>query len=91
MHLLEKAIAELPEGGETLVGIFDLRGFGNRNADLGFVRFLVRSFAPPAVRLVAASIQHQFLPVSRLDTSERAWSVSLRTCHASNDYLCLTT
>lgn len=42
MHLLDKAIASLPEGGETLVGIFDLRGFGNRNADLGFVRFLVR-------------------------------------------------
>jgi hypothetical protein len=42
VHLLEKAIASLPEGGETLVGIFDLRGFGNRNADLGFVRFLVR-------------------------------------------------
>lgn len=44
VHLLEKAIAELPEGGETLVGIFDLRGFANRNADLGFVRFLVDIF-----------------------------------------------
>jgi hypothetical protein len=44
VHLLEKAIAELPPGGETLVGIFDLRGFGNRNADLGFVRFLVDIF-----------------------------------------------
>jgi hypothetical protein len=42
VHLLDKAIASLPEGGETLLGIFDLRGFGNRNADLGFVRFLVR-------------------------------------------------
>lgn len=45
VHLLEKAIAELPPGGETLVGIFDLRGFGNRNADLGFIRFLVRRAA----------------------------------------------
>ena len=40
-YLLEAAIAELPEGGETILGIFDLRGFGPRNADLGFVRFLV--------------------------------------------------
>ena len=34
-------MAQLPPGSETLLGIFDLRGFGNRNADLGFVRFLV--------------------------------------------------
>lgn len=40
-YLLEKAIAELPEGSETILGIFDLRGFGHRNADFGFVRFLV--------------------------------------------------
>ena len=42
VHLLEAAMAQLPPGSETLLGIFDLRGFGNRNADLGFVRFLVR-------------------------------------------------
>lgn len=40
-YLLEKGIAEIPEGCETLLGIFDLRGFGHRNADFGFVRFLV--------------------------------------------------
>ena len=42
VHLLEVALAQLPEGGDTLLGVFDLRGFRNRNADLGFVRFLVR-------------------------------------------------
>ena len=42
VHLLEEAMAQLPPDSDTLLGIFDLRGFGNRNADLGFVRFLVR-------------------------------------------------
>ena len=41
VHLLEEALAELPEGGETLLGVFDLRNFRHRNADLAFVRFLV--------------------------------------------------
>lgn len=40
-HLLEKAIGELDDDCETILGIFDLRGFGTQNADLGFVRFLV--------------------------------------------------
>lgn len=44
VHLLETALAQLPPGNETLVGIFDLRGFASRNADLGFVRFLVDIF-----------------------------------------------
>jgi len=44
VHLLEVALAQLPEGGDTLLGVFDLRGFRNRNADLGFVRFLVDIF-----------------------------------------------
>ena len=62
VHLLEKAIASLPEGGETLVGIFDLRGFGNRNADLGFVRFLVRKW--PGCRVNHGKLQlHQYKPV----------------------------
>lgn len=39
--MLERAISQLPEGQETVLGIFDLRGFKNKNADLGFVRFLV--------------------------------------------------
>ena len=45
VYLLEAAMVQLPAGSETLLGIFDLRGFRNRNADLGFVRFLV-SAAP---------------------------------------------
>jgi len=40
-YLLEQAIAQLPPDGETILGIFDLRGFKTRNADFGFVRFLV--------------------------------------------------
>ncbi|CAL5221135.1 g3271 [Coccomyxa viridis] len=43
-HLLEKAVDELDDGGETILGIFDLRGFGTQNADFGFVRFLVDVF-----------------------------------------------
>lgn len=42
--LLEKGISQMPENCETLLGIFDLRGFGHRNADFGFVRFLVDVF-----------------------------------------------
>ena len=40
--LLEKAMDSLPAGCETILGVFDLRNFSHRNADLGFVRFLVR-------------------------------------------------
>jgi hypothetical protein len=40
-YLLERAIEGLPEGCETILGVFDLRSFRSRNADLGFVRFLV--------------------------------------------------
>ncbi len=40
-YLLEQAIVQLPEDCETILGIFDLRGFKTRNADFGFVRFLV--------------------------------------------------
>jgi len=44
VHLLEEAISQLEPGTETLLGIFDLRGFASKNADLGFVRFLVDIF-----------------------------------------------
>jgi len=44
VHILERAHERLPEGQETFLGIFDLRGFTSRNADLGFVRFLVDIF-----------------------------------------------
>ena len=40
-HLLEKAIDQLDDECETILGIFDLRSFGPQNADFGFVRFLV--------------------------------------------------
>ena len=46
-HLLEKAMEGLDEECETILGIFDLRGFGTRNADFGFVRFLVGPADPP--------------------------------------------
>ncbi len=40
-HILEKAMEDLNDECETILGIFDLRGFGTQNADFGFVRFLV--------------------------------------------------
>lgn len=39
--VLDRAVAALPPGTDTLVGVFDLRGFGPANADLAFARFLV--------------------------------------------------
>lgn len=50
--LLESAVSEMPQGCETILGIFDLKGFSSQNADLGFVRFLVglpylQKFAAP--------------------------------------------
>lgn len=32
----------LPPGQECILGIFDLRGFSTRNADILFAKFLVR-------------------------------------------------
>ncbi|KAK9821556.1 hypothetical protein WJX81_001198 [Elliptochloris bilobata] len=43
-YVLEQAIARLSDDCETILGIFDLRGFRTRNADFGFVRFLVDVF-----------------------------------------------
>jgi len=31
---LERALERLPEGQDTVLGIFDLRGFKNKNADM---------------------------------------------------------
>lgn len=42
--ILEDALKQLPKGQETVLGIFDLQGFNNKNSDLGFVRFLVDIF-----------------------------------------------
>ncbi|KAL3150914.1 hypothetical protein ABBQ32_000665 [Trebouxia sp. C0010 RCD-2024] len=38
--ILEKALKQLPEGQETVLGIFDLKGFKQKNGDLGFAAFL---------------------------------------------------
>ena len=54
-HLLEKAIDQLDDDCETLLGIFDLRGFGTQNADFGFVRFLV----PQQTSLTLATCPHE--------------------------------
>lgn len=39
---LEKALKQLPEGQDTVLGIFDLRGFKQKNGDLGFAAFFER-------------------------------------------------
>lgn len=41
VFLLEKALSKLPAGQDKILGIFDLRGFGSKNADLKFLTFLV--------------------------------------------------
>lgn len=38
---LEKALKQLPEGKDTVLGVFDLKGFKQKNGDLGFAGFLV--------------------------------------------------
>ncbi|KIZ00867.1 Phosphatidylinositol transfer protein CSR1 [Monoraphidium neglectum] len=43
-HVLDNAVASLPPGGEQIMGIFDLKGFELRNADLQFAAFLVEAF-----------------------------------------------
>jgi hypothetical protein len=44
VYILDRALEALPPGQDTLLGIFDLRGFTSANGDLGFVRFLVDVF-----------------------------------------------
>lgn len=51
MHLLDEVVSRLPAtadakgpGDEQLLGVFDLKGFELRNADLAFVAFLVEAF-----------------------------------------------
>ena len=39
--ILEKALKQLPDDQDTVLGIFDLRGFKQKNGDLGFAAFLV--------------------------------------------------
>jgi hypothetical protein len=44
VFLIEKALSKLPPGKEEILGLFDLRGFGNQNADLKFLTFLFDVF-----------------------------------------------
>ena len=44
VHICDRAVERLSPEQQTMLGIFDLRGFTSRNADLGFVRFLVDIF-----------------------------------------------
>jgi len=44
VYHIERAIGARAEGVDNVVGIFDLRGFGPRNADFRFVRFLMQAF-----------------------------------------------
>lgn len=46
VYLIEKSLSQLPPGGETFLGIFDLRGFQQKNGDLKFVKFLVSDDEP---------------------------------------------
>ena len=44
VHICDRAVERLSPEQQTMLGIFDLRGFTSKNADLGFVRFLVDIF-----------------------------------------------
>ncbi|KAG9129690.1 hypothetical protein Leryth_017768 [Lithospermum erythrorhizon] len=44
VFLIEKALSRLPQGKQDILGIFDLRGFSNENADLKFLTFLFDVF-----------------------------------------------
>lgn len=47
--ILEKALKQLPEGQDTVLGVFDLKGFKQKNGDLGFAGFLVSMLTMTAV------------------------------------------
>ena len=51
IYLIEKALSQLPPGAERILGIFDLRGFKQKNGDLKFVRFLVGTSELPLQKL----------------------------------------
>ncbi|KAB5525011.1 hypothetical protein DKX38_022760 [Salix brachista] len=44
VFLIEKALGKLVAGKEQILGIFDLRGFSTKNADLTYLTFLVSIF-----------------------------------------------
>ncbi len=48
VHIIDRALEQLEAEGwqqQTVLGIFDLRGFSSRNGDLAFVRFMVSGMA----------------------------------------------
>ena len=53
--VMESALQRLHDGGETLLGLFDLRGFGPSNADFDFFYFMV-----------CADVHHPSLFIARL-------------------------
>jgi len=42
--IIDNAVGSLPPGGEQIMGIFNLRGFGLENADFDFARFMIDAF-----------------------------------------------
>lgn len=64
VHLLDRAMTDLEAQGwqqETVLGVFDLRGFTSKNADLGFIRFLVSFRAANTVGGLAAKARQHVL------------------------------
>ena len=57
-HLVDAALQRLPEGGESLLGVFDLRGFGPINADFDFFYFMVRRRATPCCTCALQGCYH---------------------------------
>ena len=47
--VIDSALQKLPEGGESILGVFYLRGFGPSNADFDFFYFLVRTSSSKSV------------------------------------------
>ena len=43
-YYVEQAVASRPAGVDTVLGVFDVSGFGLQNADFAFVRFLIQCF-----------------------------------------------
>ena len=43
-YYVEQAVKSRPPGVDTVLGVFDVAGFGLQNADFAFVRFLIQCF-----------------------------------------------
>lgn len=66
VHLIDQALAALPQDGEQIVGVFDLRDFDfGRNADFGFAKFMVRRIRDGAfatMKMLLAADGHKYYP-----------------------------